>query len=71
MEVYNGATWRELDRFQGAATDGTYTSVSYDIIADLAANTRIRFSSPLGGMNDDDDVWFDNVEVEASGGACP
>ena len=71
VEVYNGATWRELDRFQGAATDGTYTSVSYDIIADLAANTRIRFSSPLGGMNDDDDVWFDNVEVEASGGACP
>ena len=71
VEVYNGATWRELDRFQGAATDGAYTSVSYDITADMAANTRIRFASPPGGMGNGDDVWFDNVEVDAADGTCP
>ena len=42
-----------------------------NITADMAVNTRIRFLSPPGGMFHTDDVWFDDVEVEATGGACP
>jgi uncharacterized repeat protein (TIGR01451 family) len=61
----NGATggWTELDRFDGAATDASYTYTSYDISAYRATNTGIRFSTASGTMAADDIVWFDDVEI--------
>jgi hypothetical protein len=60
-----GATWSELDRFEGegqGTADPTYQSRSYDITGYRAPNTRIRFlSSPDFGQQDI--VYFDNVEI--------
>ena len=57
-----GSSWTEIDRFEGSGTDSNYQSVSYDISAYIAGNTRIRFlsSSGLGG---NDKLFFDNVEI--------
>lgn len=61
-----GSSWTELDRFPGNADDNSYSYVSYDISAYIAADTRIRFRTPNGGMNNGDQVWFDNVQIEAT-----
>ncbi|MGB5519134.1 MAG: DNRLRE domain-containing protein [Gammaproteobacteria bacterium] len=65
---YNGGTnWTELDRFTGTATDTAYTSTSYVLDAGaLSANTRIRFLTPGNGMNNNNKVWFDNVQIQCS-----
>lgn len=65
-----GASWTPLDTFAGPATDGSYTGVSYDISAYLAANTRIRFfsSSTLGN---NDIVYFDNIVITAIANTPP
>jgi len=66
-----GASWTELGRFSGRGNDATYTTVSYDISAYMAANTRIRFlSSPRLGRNDR--VYIDNVQIAVAwAAACP
>jgi len=60
----NGAAgpWTELARYAGPNNDNAYITVSHDIGAFIASNTRIRFktSSSMGGL---DHVWFDNVEI--------
>ena len=70
VEVSNngGGSWTEI---RGPATEDGYTGVSYDISSYMAANTRIRYVSPSGGMSNGDDVYFDNVKIEAIGGTCP
>jgi uncharacterized repeat protein (TIGR01451 family) len=60
-----GSSWTELDRFAGPATDGGYTAVSYDISAYIAGDTRIAFYSGGSGMNNFDQVFFDDVEIAA------
>ena len=57
-----GASWTELDRFAGPATDSYLQTTSYDISSFASSNTTIRFvtSSSLG---DWDKVYFDNVQV--------
>ena len=54
--------WTELARYAGPSNDDAYTTVSHDIGAFVASNTRIRFktSPSMGGL---DHVWFDNVEI--------
>jgi MSHA biogenesis protein MshQ len=74
VSANGGSSWTELDRFEGPATDGSYTSVNYDITSYIASNTRIRFrsSSGLGGFSDR--VYFDNVEISTTcggGGGTP
>ena len=61
-----GSTWTEIDRIEGPGTDGSYLSLSHDISAHIAANTRIRFlsSSSLGNT---DEVYFDNVDISLTG----
>ena len=57
-----GSSWVNLARFSGRADDGGYQTVSYDISAYRAANTRIRFlSSP--NLGNRDEVFFDNVDI--------
>ncbi|NNJ95331.1 MAG: DNRLRE domain-containing protein [Halobacteria archaeon] len=65
---YNGGTdWAELERFTGTATDTAYTSTSYVLdTLSLSANTRIRFRSPNSGMKDNNQVWFDNIQIQCS-----
>jgi hypothetical protein len=65
---YNGgADWTELDRFTGTADDGSYTSFSHVLDAgSLSANTQIRFLTPSSGMNNNNEVWFDNIQIECS-----
>jgi hypothetical protein len=61
-----GATWTELDRLSGTATDASYLSASYDITASIASNTMIRLlTSPTMGSTHA--VWFDNVQITVSG----
>ncbi|OEU72258.1 MAG: hypothetical protein BA869_04525 [Desulfuromonadales bacterium C00003107] len=58
-----GGSWAELDRFSGPNDDSSYRLASYDISAYATAGTRIRFAgSP--NMNDNDRVYFDNVEID-------
>ena len=65
---YNGGSnWTELDRFAGNADDATYTSTSYPLdSAQLSATTRIRFKTPGNGMKDDNQVWFDNIQIQCT-----
>ena len=72
VEVSNdgGAMWTELDRFTGPATDGAMIAVSYDISSYAGANTAIRFISSAS-LGLDDKVYFDNVQIDASGGGSP
>ncbi|MCP4426223.1 MAG: S8 family serine peptidase [Chloroflexi bacterium] len=58
-----GASWTELDRFVGAATDSSYQFTSYDISGYATANTVIRFSasSSLGSY---DYLYVDNLQIE-------
>jgi hypothetical protein len=65
---YNGGSnWTELDRFAGNADDATYTSTSYPLdSAQLSTTTRIRFKTPGNGMNDNNQVWFDNVQIQCT-----
>lgn len=65
---YDGGTnWTELDRFTGTATDTAYTSTSYVLDAgSLSASTRIRFLTPGSGMNNNNEVWFDNIQIQCS-----
>jgi hypothetical protein len=65
---YNGGTnWSELARFAGSATDATYTSTSYVLDPNsLSANTRIRLLTPGNGMNNNNKVWFDNIQIQCS-----
>jgi hypothetical protein len=65
---YNGGTdWTELDRFTGTADDGSYTSSSHVLDAgSLSANTRIRFLTPNSGMNNNNMVWFDNIQIQCA-----
>ena len=60
-----GASYTELDRFAGPATDPGYTAVSYDISAFISNNTRISFYSALVSMNNSDRVFFDEVQIAA------
>ncbi len=65
-----GASWTELDRFRGPGTDSSYVSESYDISSYISSNTRIRFlTSPYLGSGDE--MYFDNVEIAATGCATP
>jgi hypothetical protein len=66
VSANGGGSWTELARFAGAATDAGYTAVSYDISAYIATNTRIRFRSPAT-LGNNDQVFFDNVEISFSG----
>ena len=60
-----GGVWVEIDRFEGAATDSSYTSINYDITSYIASDTTLRFiSSATLGFKDA--VWFDNVEIQCS-----
>lgn len=57
-----GSTWVNLARFLGPANDAGYQTVSYDISAYRAANTRIRFLSSAT-LGNNDEVFFDNVDI--------
>jgi len=64
-----GATWTEIVplRMAGAATDGSYQTVSsYDISAYIAGNTAVAFYSS-GTLGNNDIVYIDNVTIAASG----
>lgn len=65
---YNGGgSWSELDRFIGSATDSSYLSASYPLAsAQLSDSTRIRFRTPTGGMRDNNQVWFDDIEISCA-----
>jgi MSHA biogenesis protein MshQ len=65
-----GGNWVELDRFSGPSDDSSYRSASYDITAYATANTRIRFNGS-SGMDGNDRVYFDNVEMDYSQAAVP
>ncbi|MGH9334060.1 MAG: hypothetical protein ACRD21_09950, partial [Vicinamibacteria bacterium] len=60
----NGGAFAEIARFQGAATDASYSPFHFDISAFISPNTQIRFISP-GGMENDDLVFFDDVVISS------
>lgn len=60
-----GSTWVNLARFAGPANDGGYQTVSYDISAYRAANTRIRFLSSAA-LGNNDEIFFDNVDIRGT-----
>ncbi|MEE8343066.1 MAG: DNRLRE domain-containing protein, partial [Gammaproteobacteria bacterium] len=72
IEVTDGGGWVTLDRFQGAATDPVYWTVSYDIAAYATANTKIRILT--AGSNTIQTLYVDNVKISDSigggGGGC-
>ncbi|MBC8446939.1 MAG: S8 family serine peptidase, partial [Chloroflexi bacterium] len=58
-----GASWKELDRLAGPATDPDVQFVSYDISSYVSSNTAIRFvSSP--SLGEQDKLYIDNVYIE-------
>jgi hypothetical protein len=61
----DGATWVELDRFNGDADDfGLHRGNYYDITAYAGADTQIRFVA-APGLGGQDEVFIDNVSVQA------
>jgi len=73
VSVYDGSTWTELQQFGNppVGNDSNYQIYSEDISSYISPNFEIRLASPNGGMGNADDVKFDNVQIEASGGSCP
>ena len=63
ISTNSGVSWVELDRFAGPATDSSYTSTNYDISAYATLNTLIRYLTPTGLMEGNDDVYFDNIDI--------
>ncbi|NNL56457.1 MAG: DNRLRE domain-containing protein [Pseudomonadales bacterium] len=60
-----GSNWNELDRFIGPADDVAYISTSYGLdAASLSEDTRIRFKTANNGMDDSNQVWVDDVQIE-------
>ena len=60
-----GGVWVEIDKLQGIATDGSYTSINYDITPYIASDTTLRLiTSP--DMARKAGVWFDNVDIQCS-----
>jgi uncharacterized repeat protein (TIGR01451 family) len=63
----NGGPFTELARFAGTATDAGYSQIHLDISAFISANTQVRFLSPGGGMDNSDQVFFDDVVISSRG----
>ena len=67
-----GATWTELDRFQGSGAslnDSAFvTSPVYNLA--ISATTQIRFRNDVG-MDTGDFVYFDDVTITATGIPSP
>lgn len=61
-----GGSWTELARLAGPADDAGYSSFSWDISPFISADTRIRFRTPDGRMRNDDQIWLDDVQIEAT-----
>jgi hypothetical protein len=57
-----GSTWTELGRLQGAATDSSFLTATYNITAYAALNTQIRFQSS-GSLGSADYVYLDNIQI--------
>ncbi|MEJ2748807.1 MAG: S8 family serine peptidase, partial [Anaerolineae bacterium] len=58
-----GSSWRELDRLAGPASQSNMQPASYDISADAAENSVIRFAtSPYLGRLDY--FFVDNIQIE-------
>jgi len=57
-----GASWVELARLTGPATDNQFLSASYDITNYRAGNTQVRFLSSAS-LAVDERVYFDNIEI--------
>ncbi|MCA9995281.1 MAG: RICIN domain-containing protein, partial [Anaerolineales bacterium] len=64
VSANGGSSWTELVRYQGAGSDSTYYSASFDISAYATGQTAVRFRSPAGTMADGDMVFFDDVKIE-------
>ncbi len=74
VSVYDGNTWTEVAQFGNppVGSDNEYQPYTQDISAYISPNFQIRLASPSGGMSNFDDVNFDNLQIEATGGAtCP
>ncbi len=71
--VFSSGEWTELTQFGNppVSSDGSYQTYSADISDYLTADFQIRLASPDGGMSNIDDVYFDNLQIEVSGGTCP
>ncbi len=66
VEVSSNGTagaFTEIGRFNGAATDASYTPFTYDIGAWISTSTAVRFLSPAG-MDASDILWIDDVQIE-------
>ena len=62
----NGGAFVEIARFAGAATDPAYSFFTYDLTPYISPNTRIRFRTPAGAMDDTEGVFFDDVQIIGS-----
>lgn len=55
-----------LGRFQGAATDTSYTTTNIEISTYISTNTAIKFVSPAGNEAAEG-VWFDDIKITLTG----
>ncbi|MGA9347212.1 MAG: S8 family serine peptidase [Anaerolineae bacterium] len=58
-----GASWIELDRFAGPATDPDVQLASYDISSHVSSNTAIRLVSSWS-LGEQGKLYIDNVQIE-------
>ena len=74
VSVFDGSSWTELAQFGNppVGNESDFQSYSQDISAYISPNFQIQLASPAGGMGNADDVKFDNLQIEATGGTtCP
>jgi serine protease AprX len=60
-----GASWTELGRFAGPASDRNLQTVSYDIAGYIPNNIIIRFATS-GSLSRYDRFYIDNVQIKAT-----
>jgi hypothetical protein len=59
----DGASWTEVGRIAGPATDGAFTNQSFNLTAYRGRNTAVRFSASMNGSFGTDHVSIDDVEL--------
>jgi uncharacterized repeat protein (TIGR01451 family) len=69
LDIYNGTSWQDgVLSWTGPLDEISYTSETVDLTSYISADTRIRFRSPSGGMNNGDDIYLDNVVISVPSG---
>ncbi|HET90442.1 MAG TPA: DUF11 domain-containing protein, partial [Chloroflexi bacterium] len=64
LDVYDGSTWHNgLRAWTDGSQEGTWVLEELDLSPYAASVTTIRFRSPSGGMNNDDLLYVDDVEI--------